>query len=300
MSLTGQIVGRAWRAWADIRRSALRAGSATSALGSLGTPSRRDLVEWNGRTSREHQRYRREHPPVSRRIAVVCVSMRPHLVDDVVANVERQLPGLELDIVFVANHPGFAAVDVERRFERMGGVTVIATDPGTSLGRALNLGFDATAERFVAKLDDDDFYGHGYLLDSLRAHGYAGAGVVGKHTYYADVGPTGERYLRFPGHEFVYSGTLAGGTLVFDRERVGGLRFDDVSLGEDRAFLAACHRHGVSTFSADRFGFVQRRGTDNTWSVSETDFLIGCQPVDRQHPDHLVDRVERSDGGRHS
>jgi hypothetical protein len=33
---------------------------------------------------------------------------------------------------------------------------------------------------------------------------------------------------------------------------------------------------GVSTFSADRFGFIQTRGADNTWSVSREQFLEGC------------------------
>jgi len=199
-----------------------------------------------------------------------------------------------LDVVFVAHHDGYDSLDLERFFERVGGATLITAPPAMSLGSALNLGLDATAERFVAKFDDDDFYGHGYLLDGLRAHGYAGAGVVGKHSYYTDLLSTGEQYLRFPGNEFSYSGTLAGGTLIVDRERVGGLRFDDVSLGEDRAFLAACHRRGVSTFSADRFGFVQRRNTDNTWSVDQLKFLASCELIDRMHRDHLVDRFDYS------
>jgi hypothetical protein len=259
---------------------------------SLGSPSRRRLDEWHRRTSRHHDRYRSEHPPASRRVAVVCVSMRPHLVDLVVASVSRQAPGLDLDVVFVANHPAFAQLDLEHRFATVGGATLIRAEHGTTLGAALNLGLDATNERFVAKFDDDDWYGPGYLLDGLRAHGYAGAGVVGKHSYYADIECTGERYLRFPGHEFRYSGTLAGGTLLLDRDRVGDLRFENISLGEDRAFLAACHRRGVSTFSADRFGFVQRRGSDNTWMVASDDFLAGCRHVDPDHPDHVIDRPE--------
>ena len=62
--------------------------------------------------------------------------------------------------------------------------------------------------------------------------------VVGKHTYYAGFHANDQTVLRFPGHEFSYSATLAGGTLVIDRGIVGGLQFQDISLGEDRAFLA--------------------------------------------------------------
>jgi hypothetical protein len=148
---------------------------------------------------------------------------------------------------------------------------------------------DATTARFIAKFDDDDHYGPGYLADALRAHSFAGAGVVGKHTYYAHLATTDETVLRFPTHEFRYSSTLAGGTLVIDRSRTGGLRFPDISLGEDRAFLKACHRRGVSTFSADRFNFVQRRADDNTWAVSRQDFLIGTVPVGPGLPLDAID-----------
>jgi hypothetical protein len=79
---------------------------------------------------------------------------------------------------------------------------------------------------------------------------------------------------------------LAGGTLVVDRERTGDLAFDDVSIGEDRRFLAACHRRGVSTFSSDRFGFVQRRNDRNTWSLPNDEFLVGCLEVARTDPVH--------------
>ena len=212
------------------------------------------------------------------------------MIDRVVANVARQATHVAVDLVFVANDPGFVDVDLEACFDAVGGATIVVPAPGTTLGAALNLGLDATSERFAAKLDDDDWYGPGYLLDGLRAHRYAGAGVVGKHTYYAQLEATGQRHLRFPGHEFQYSGTLAGGSLLIDRERVGDLRFEDISLGEDRAFLAACHRRGASTFSADRFGFVQHRGRGNTWSISDDDFLVGCVRVDPDRPEHQVER----------
>ena len=147
-----------------------------------------------------------------------------------------------------------------------------------------------TDARFVAKFDDDDLYGPQYLTDALRAHRYAGAGVVGKHSYYAHLPESGETILRFPGHEFRYSSTLAGGTLVIDRDRVGDLRFPDRSVGEDRAFVAGCHRRGVATFSADRFNFSQGRGTDNTWTIDRGEFLKKSRVVDPTLDEHVVER----------
>jgi hypothetical protein len=284
-----RIAGRLWRLGADARRVARRSGSAASARRSMGGPRRSDREAWHAATSEHHARYRTDHEPAATSAAIVTVSMRPWLIDDVVANIARQAEHLRVHAVFVANHAEFADIDLERHVAAISDCTVIETPPDTSLGTALNLGLDATSERFIAKFDDDDWYGAGYLADALRAHAHAGAGVVGKHSYYADVAGRG-RFLRFPGNEFRYSSTLAGGTLVIDRDRTGGLEFEDRSLGEDRAFLAACHRRGVSTYSADRFCFVQRRGGDNTWAISDERFLGGCLDVDPGAPEHVVDR----------
>ena len=270
---------RGWRAAADARRVALRRGSASSALESLGNPHRQPVADWNAATQDRHDAYRRAHDPATGSVAALCVSMRPHLLTRVVENLERQA-GVDVDVVFVANAPDFDLDAVDRALAPLANSRVVQAPPSTSLGAALNLGLDATDARFVAKIDDDDFYGPQYLSDALRAHRFAGAGVVGKHSYYAQIVDTANTYLRFPGNEFRYSSTLAGGTLVIDRDEVGEQRFDDISLGEDRAFLARCHRRGIATFSADRFNFTQERGDANTWRLPVKDFLVDAIAAD--------------------
>ena len=276
----------AWRYSADFRRAASRQGSARSVLAGLGFPKRSNFDTWIEATDAFHGDYRRERIIPEGRVAVVCVSMRPHLLNAVVANIERQRD-VDTDVVFVANSPAFDMKQVEEVFEALDRVIVIRPQVRTTLGSALNQAMDRTDARFVAKFDDDDLYGPGFLADSLRAHGYAGAGVVGKHTYFARLESTGETHLRFPANEFRYSGTLAGGTLVLDRDRIGDQQFEDISLGEDRAFLAQCHRRGFSTFSADRFNFVQMRTGNNTWTIDDAAFLTDSVPV---QPSTVIDR----------
>ncbi|MEP4653133.1 MAG: glycosyltransferase, partial [Ilumatobacter sp.] len=148
----------------------------------------------------------------------------------------------------------------------------------------------ATDARFVAKFDDDDRYGAHYLADALRAHGYAGAGIVGKHTTYARLAETDDTILRFPGREFVYTSTLAGPTLVIDRARVGDLRFRDLSLGEDRAIITDCTRRGIATFAADRFNFLYRRSIGSAWGQSNEEFVRKSVPV---AADRILDEIDR-------
>lgn len=280
---------RSWRGYADLRRVLTRSGHRSQLTGAFGGMSTRPLDDWHRRSYRDFDRYRDEFAPADGNIAVVCVSMRPHLVDLVADHVIRQV-GVEPELVFVVNGSGFDDVDLERVFRDVSKTTLIRTDETQSLGSALNAALAATSARFIAKFDDDDRYGRHHLVDSLRAHRFAGAGVVGKHTYYARVHGLPEQLLRFPGNEFRYSSTLAGGTLVIDRERTADLAFEDVSLGEDRAFLEACHRRGISTFAADRFNFLQCRGADNTWRMPTDRFLAGCVVAPEDDVRHQLER----------
>lgn len=205
-------------------------------------------------------------------VTVVCVTKRPHLIREVLRNFDRQVHERR-KMIIVTNSSGFDAEVIAQHIGDRPNVVTVHADEQMSLGACLNLGIGFVDTRFVAKFDDDDIYGPSYLHDALLAHSYAGAGVVGKHSYFAHLRMSDETVLRFPGQEFTYSSYLVGGTLVIDLDRVGDLRFPAVSIGEDQAFIRACHRRGISTFAADRFNFVQVRATDNTWQIPTDDFL---------------------------
>lgn len=213
----------------------------------------------------------------SRSVTVVCVTNRPPMLDAVVGNFRRQT-WEHKRLIVVTNAHGFDPSRVGRLVDQVDG-EVIRTDPQISLGACLNLALERSDTRYVAKVDDDDIYGEHYLEDLMLAHGYAGAGVVGKHCYFAHLADTDETILRFPGGDFRYTPYLAGGTLVIDRERTGSVRFPDVSVGEDQGFVVACLRRGVSTFSADRFNYVQVRAADNTWRADDASYLTSYEPV---------------------
>lgn len=289
------VIRRGWKEYADVRRRIGRAGSADGALLHFGDVDRADVDAWNLATAERHREYRDAQTMPIGAVAVICVTNRPHLVGNVVANVMRQ-QSLPEHVAVVVNldeaDADLPAVDHQLEEIRAAGIDVVLSwrPASKSLGFCLNVTMAATDARFIAKFDDDDHYGPHFLADALRAHSYAGAGIVGKHTTYARIDETAETVLRFPGHEFSYTSTLAGPTLVIDRERAGGLWFRDISLGEDRAIITDCNRRGIATFASDRFNFVQRRSSDNTWTVGRDAFTLGAIDVDFTHDEHDVDR----------
>jgi len=63
-------------------------------------------------------------------------------------------------------------------------LTIIDADKTQTLGACMNLGVDAADGRYIAKVDDDNYYGRHYLTDLVNAFAYSGAGIVGKWAHY--------------------------------------------------------------------------------------------------------------------
>jgi len=281
---------------ADVRRRASDARRAVAtAVPSKLHPDR--AARWLEETAAAHAAYRRAHgrtaadvvaeacalngltSPVRAEedVTVVCVTNRPAQLDHAIANVTRQRhPNTRF--LLITNSSQFDRNVVAARLATVEGVEVRHVDEAASLGTCLNLGLDLATTRFVAKFDDDDHYGAEYLGDLVLAHRFTDAAVVGKHSHYASFEDSSV-HLRFHGREFEYTSWVAGGTLLIDRLRIGSIRFEDRSLGEDGAFLASCERAGLGVYAADRFNYVQRRTGANTWDVDRATYLRRSVPV---------------------
>ena len=201
-SMIEAVKARSWRAYADLRRLATRAGSAGSSGPATAGARRRESAAWTAQLASRHDAYRAAVAPLDEPVAVMCVSARPHCLAQLLESVAQQSHGV-VEFVLVTNGAGYDEIDVEElvaeRSSGLGAVTVLRRPPDQSLGASLNEAMDATDARFVAKFDDDDLYGADYVTDAMRAHAYAGAAVVGKHTYYAYSGGRGSDGAEIPG-----------------------------------------------------------------------------------------------------
>ena len=212
-------------------------------------------------------------------VTVVCVTQRPSRLSEAIANYQRQrYPNKRF--VLITNSAAFDLDAVRVQMAALDSATSIHMDESTSLGACLNLGIERSSTRYLAKFDDDDSYGEQYLTDMMLAHRLVDAVIVGKKSYFAYLADLEQYVLRFPGHEYTYTSHVSGATLVIDLSRIGRTRFPAVSVGEDTAFIRSCQRNSGSIFSADRFNYLQFRGTHNTWTLPSEDFARGSLVVD--------------------
>jgi glycosyltransferase involved in cell wall biosynthesis len=216
-------------------------------------------------------------------VTVICVTNRPAMLRHAVDNVARQT--VRPRLILVTNADDFDDDAVEVAMAPIPHAVRVHLPSEVSLGECLDAALDRCDTRFVAKMDDDDHYDDTYLADQLAALRSTGVGVVGKHTCLAYLAGSDTTIVRFPGREHQFVGFVGGGTIVIDREQVGHVRFPHRDTGEDSGFLARCEDAGALVLSTGCLGYVQYRGSSNTWCISDEAFAAGAMTVGRGSPD---------------
>ena len=143
----------------------------------------------------------RRRQPSTPSVDVICVSNRPHQVEHVFANFERQT-NVDASLVFVTNADGFDLDGLRSRIEAVPGARLLVLPSDLTLGECMNEAISGCTGTHWAKFDDDDLYGTHYLEDQMIAIGYSGAAVVGKRTFHAYVESANSTVVRNEGHEF--------------------------------------------------------------------------------------------------
>jgi Glycosyl transferases group 1/DUF based on E. rectale Gene description (DUF3880)/Glycosyl transferase family 2 len=214
-----------------------------------------------------------------RSVTVVVPTNRPARLDNVFDFVGRQLHE-QIQLVLVPHGFEVPEAELNRRAKEAGvdELVVRVADSAMTLGTCMNLGLDAADGEFVAKMDDDNWYGPHYLRDLVRAFSYTDADVVGKWAHLVHLQGSGATLLRFPEAEHRYVKLVQGGTIVARRSTAVRLRFDDLPRRVDTTFLGKVAAAGGRVYSADRFNFVSIRLADSgahTWQITEEQMLAG-------------------------
>jgi hypothetical protein len=216
-------------------------------------------------------------PRVAGPVSAVVPTNRAHEIGNILENVGRQAyPRVELVLVLHGIEVDHAEIRAMAADSGVTDLTITEADESWTLGKCMNHGVVAAAGAYIAKMDDDNFYGRHYLTDLVRAFNYTDAGIVGKLAHYVWLRSTGAVVLRFPKAEHTFQRLVQGGSIVFRREVVRELRFADLPRGVDTDILDRALAAGIKTYSADRFNFASVRGADrdtHTWKVDDSFFM---------------------------
>lgn len=221
-------------------------------------------------------------------VSVVVCSNRPDYIDKILDNFRRQLhPRRELVIVLHVQKPAALDIVAMRAKVAAGEAVQIHTvdSDALSFGYAINYGVCHTTMEYVAKFDDDDYYGPNFLSDLMPAFDYSQAQVCGRNSFHSYLVERGQIVLRKPGTEYSYCPFLPGATLVMHRDIFAKLMFEDIGSDIDGRFGVGGQKHGIKFFSGDIFQLLVIREADktrHTWQAKDALVLRQSLPAYRE------------------
>jgi nitrogen regulatory protein PII-like uncharacterized protein len=151
-----------------------------------------------------------------------------------------------------------------------------------NLGSILSALAEASTGDYIAKMDDDDYYGPEHLRDLVDAAIETGADVVGRAMNYVYLEPLQLTVRRFSPHGTqaveLWSDWVCGGTILAKRlsAQAAGW-FGDGYTAVDRYLLSGVTNNGGKIWRTFGAGYVYRRTfTFHTYATNYSKYLNGA------------------------
>lgn len=212
------------------------------------------------------------------KVSIVMSTMRPWLVPGALAQMARQRH-VEVEVLL-----GLHGVPYERVRQAVEAspLPVTHVECDAPFGEVLNRAAALASGDYLAKWDDDDWYGPEHLADLLlakRANGADIVGATGEFFYLEPLNATIRRTTFASGAAYpseVWAEHVAGGTILADRATfhdLGG--FPPLSRAVDKALLQAAKDAGSRVYRTHGLGYVLRRAVseEHTWQLPLGHFL---------------------------
>lgn len=263
-------------AWDSMLHSSLLTVLRSDGADSLNTALDREIFSVQLRRAAIRQYGLRSHSRIGSTsqssISVLLCTRRPEFLSFALAQVASQR---SIDLELILGLHGFTATEAVRRviadFAPMN-ITVVEISPSTVLGAALNQMAAFARGDFLAKMDDDDWYGRDHLSDQVMVHRYSASDLVGQALEIVYIQDHSETIHRKFDSEvpaaLTESGRVSGGSLFLKRDTfaaVGG--FEPVPRHEEGRLAESVQDHGGSVYRHHGLNVVVRRreSAKHTW-----------------------------------
>jgi glycosyltransferase involved in cell wall biosynthesis len=178
-------------------------------------------------------------------------------------------------------------------------VTVQKFSEDQTLGTILSTLASQSHGDYIAKMDDDDYYGPEHLRDLLDAALDTGADVVGRAMNYVYLEPLQLTVRRFAPHGTqaveLWSDWVCGGTILAKRDVAEAADwFGDGNTAVDRFMLSGITNNGGKIWRTFGAGYIYRRTfTFHTYVTNYSKYLNGANEQVVGRWDHPIFGGER-------
>ncbi len=206
-------------------------------------------------------------------VSVIVASNRPEMTERIFNTVKNQDYG-NMELVIALHGEGFQ----ESYADLLGAdlpVTILRYPKEKIFGNVLSEASAVAQGEWIAKMDDDDWYGKEHISDLLLAASYSNADLVGKGSEFVYLTEEDVTVRRDLGNSEVESLTIGGGALLVRantlKETFG---WRELKKGVDVALIDDVSIKGGLVWRTHAFGYLLRRTKGkHTWEVDNEYFL---------------------------
>ncbi|MGM0876117.1 MAG: glycosyltransferase [Bacillota bacterium] len=215
-------------------------------------------------------------------------TIRQHFMENVFQNYEHQL-WKDKELIIVLNKDDMNIKEWKEKAKSYRHISVFQLPEKKTLGECLNFAIKKAKYDYIAKFDDDDYYGSNYLTESMAVFNHTDASLVGKTSYYCYIKSKKALVLMRPERENRSTEFVAGGTLVFKKEVLEKVKFCNRKAGSDIEFQKKLKRNGYKIYSTSKFNYTLIRDVNiknHTWKINHNALMkrgkFICQTNDYQ------------------
>ncbi|WP_156290536.1 glycosyltransferase [Oceanobacillus salinisoli] len=214
-------------------------------------------------------------------ISVITVTMRDEFMKSVFQNYDRQKIG-QKELIIILNKDEIDIQHWRTKAKDCKNIKIFQLPEQVSLGDCLNFATEKARGEYIAKFDDDDYYGPyylGHVVEEFRKH--PDVSVVGKACYYLYLQNKKALLLFKQYAENRYTGWVAGASLVYRKELFKKIKFMNLNRAIDWYFLQECKKQGIKIYSTNKENFVivRRDPKYHTWKKEEEEFFKGSKLI---------------------
>lgn len=206
-------------------------------------------------------------------VSIIVPTCKPKFITNIFDNYRRlNYPNKEL--IIVLNGSGMDIGDYIALSKDFKDVRIFSLDKNSTLGDCLNFGIEKSKFDFIAKMDDDDFYGSNYLIDMMNIFRVKDTQVVGKMSSFVYFADTKELFIRDFLNQNRYVNLILGSTIIMKKFVYKSVPFRRVNIAEDLYFYQDCIKKGFKIFAGDRYNYVcvrHKNLDDHTWKINSRD-----------------------------
>ncbi|ACS98780.1 glycosyltransferase family 2 protein [Paenibacillus sp. JDR-2] len=233
----------------------------------------------------------------ARGVTIITSTMRPQHINQLFQNYARQ-DWTNKELIIIVNKDRAGLQQYQNKAKSFPNVRVFRMSEKSKLGACLNYGASLAKYDYIAKFDDDDYYGPNYISEAMTMFQTSKADIVGKLEIYYFFPHRSTLMLRRRGKSwYTPVSKVAGATIMFHKRVLEKVSFNTkVRQGSDVRFIKGALGHKFRVYTTSPYNFTAMRRADrssHTWKITDQNLLRSKGAV-LTRTDSYRKRVNRS------